>query len=312
MTKLGTQHVVLYEGGDQALRHTPVDAQARPLVIVGGATYRVLDLRFSASDADQEIVPSTAAPQEATAATTTAAVGRGAGDKYYIGVDSVAGFVKGRRYILTLDGLTELFELAEVDSAGLRLRAKDRIAGSFAIGATVRGIEIVGTFPTAEAADESKLQGGGGPYAIDWSYEGRTIREVVWVRRQSLPFIVTRDLLTDFDPALENQFGKHITAEKVIRAATRSWVTDMTSAGIDPTCYSTPAAQEAVARLACSIAWYAIPDNDVAAAAGQRHQERYAHIVNNLKSGIDAPKTVTTTVDDGRAPRQRRGRFVRT
>lgn len=312
MSRLGTQHVVLYEGGDQDLRHVPVDAGARPLVVVG-ATYRVLDLRYAEDDAEQEIVASSPASQDSTAATTTAGVGRGAGDKHYIAVDDVTGFVAGRRYIITADGETELLELAEVDAGGLRLRASARIIGTFASGATVRGVEVVGTFPSAEAADEDKLEADGGPYAIDWSYSGRRVREIVWVRRHSLPFLVTKTDLTDFDPAIENHLGQHIDPAKVIRAAQRAYVTDMESGSIDVTSYSSPAAQEAVARLALSIAWYSIPDADVARAAAERHQERYAHIINNIKSGYDAAKTVTTTtVEDRRAPRQRRGRFQRT
>lgn len=301
------QRIVLYQGGDQAIRYIPLDAEMKPFV-VSSASYRIDDLRFAIGDSNREIVDDTVVAQDATSTTLTADSGAGSANRTAVPVADTTGFVAGRQYLLIGSEKTAIVQVAEVDAGGLRLALESKLVDSWSSGDTIRGIELEATFPSAEAEDEDDLEAGGGPYGVDFSYDGIKRRVIVWVRRHNIPVSATREDLVEFDPAIANHFGSMIQPERTIRAAVRSWISDLTAAGLDPTTYTSPVATEAISCRALALAWYALPGSEDGAERGKRHMERYASLVNNIKSGLDGKGVVETTKTDKAGPQKRRAR----
>jgi hypothetical protein len=161
-------HEVYFGGGDQPLVHLP-------LARASAATYLVEDLTESNDNPARELVASTAATVDSYANAITVAAGPGAADPRLLTFAAGTAPTLGRRYLLEhVDGRGELVRCVGGTTTTMRLAVP--LQGSFPIGATIRGIEVSGTFPSAAAADEDRFESDE-PCRVTWTY---TMRGLVW------------------------------------------------------------------------------------------------------------------------------------
>lgn len=235
-------HQIIYGAGSQTLRTVPVNRQGRP-TLATSATYRIVDLRKGEDDPEREVVAAgTAATIDSTSTTSSAACGRGTVNTKKIPVSSVVGFAAGRRYLITLaDGTRELFVCEGIGANYLIPR--DELSRQYASGATVRGIEVSGTFPALVADDEEKIEDGqGGPYAVDWSWDvdPSPRREMCWIIRQPDSLLCTQDDVLSIDPTISATSGERITIPTAIKQAAAEVRVHLQLHQIDPDNFHSP------------------------------------------------------------------------
>ena len=218
MTFASGHHQVIYNGGAQTLRTVPINRQGRPTP-VSVCTYRIVDLRLSEED-PLRLISSGNATLDATTTTTTAACGLGTSNARKIPLTSVVGFSQGRQYLIThTDGTRELVLCEAVGTNYLIPR--NEISKRFESGVTVRGIEVSCSFPSIEAADESKFQDQGGPYAVDWAWDldPSPRREIAFIIRAPDSLLITEEELLAIDPSLAPTTGQRTSLPTCIRQA---------------------------------------------------------------------------------------------
>lgn len=251
-------HHIRYGGGAQTIVGIPVGEDGRPALPSGDGTYTIVDLRYGEDNSDRTVQSSTAGSLDSTTTTITAAAGPGQADKRKLVVDDATGIAAGDRLLLTDGdtGRTLLVEIANV--AGSNLYTTAPIPSVFASGSTVQGIEVSATFPAVEANDEDRFDDGGGPYAIDWVWEGVTPsrqRDIVWVRRHpDLQAIATVEDCSLPDPSLPElvaSIASGTAADKILRQAHLDLWAALRGAGFDPHAYDGPLAVEYVKYRFC-------------------------------------------------------------
>ncbi|MBL9105187.1 MAG: hypothetical protein JNL82_29850 [Myxococcales bacterium] len=218
MTAAVGHHQIVYAGGAQALRVVPLDRHARATAVTA-ATYRIVDLRLSEED-PLRVISSGAATLDTTTTTTTAACGLGTANARKLPLTSTLGFEQGRYYLVTAaDGARELV-LCEAAGTGY-ITPRNELARRYDAGVTVRGIEVSCTFPSLEAAKEESLQDGGGPYAVDWSWDldPSPRREFAWIVRQADALTITEEELLGLDASLAPTTGARVSLTNAIRQA---------------------------------------------------------------------------------------------
>lgn len=156
----GLQEIV-FGAGDQPLVHLPP-------TLVSSATYQVEDLHQGEEDDDRFIVVLGAATVDALSTTTSAAAGRGEADAYVLTVASTAGTSVGQHLEIASSAGTEVRKIDYAGGTTIRLTQPLRLYHP--TGATVRGIEISGEFPSASAADED-LFDSDSVVEVTWIYE---------------------------------------------------------------------------------------------------------------------------------------------
>lgn len=212
------EHRVIYAGGAQSIVTRPIDRYGR-VTYVSSATYTIVDERRSDTDANRVVQASTAATIDSTSTTTTAAVAAGAKSA---AVTSSVGFTAGRRYIITeTDGRRE--ELVCEGTATGIVYFRHAVSRDYTMGATVRGVEVTGTFPAPEAADEPDQQSGGGPYRVSWTWDtglgSETVTETVWVVRHRLWLRVSEADILRIDQTLRERIGSRLSLADALMAA---------------------------------------------------------------------------------------------
>jgi hypothetical protein len=161
-------HEVYFGGGDQPLVHLP-------LARASAATYLVEDLTESDDGPARELVASTAATVDSYANAITVAAGPGAADPRLLTFAAGVAPTVGRRYLLEhADGRGEIVRCVGGSTTTMRLLAP--LQGTYPSGATVRGVEVSGTFPSAAAADENRFESDE-PCRVTWTY---TMRGLQW------------------------------------------------------------------------------------------------------------------------------------
>lgn len=228
-------HEIVYGGGAQALRFVPRDRDGK-IIAVASATYAVEDLRLSTSDGDRFVVTSTAATVDSVSTTTSALAGRGSSDPRHVAIADETGIVAGRAYLLVAsDGRREPIVVAEVGSGFVR--TEDEIAGSFAATSSLSGVEISGTFPLAEADDESAFEDGGGPYLVTWVYSVGGVSEsfrvpcFVVLAKDQCP--ATESDMLDAEPLAQALGGGRTPLSRYLRAGWWEFRARCKRAGLD-------------------------------------------------------------------------------
>lgn len=150
---------IVYGGGDQELIHLP------PLR-VASATYYVEDLHEDEDGTDREIVSPTAATVDSFSTTTDAACGRDSSDPRLVPVTDESGATVGNHVQVSSFAGTETRKIEASDTGQLRVNRPLHVAHPS--GATVQGIEVSGTFPSASAANDDL-------------FEQNRVLEVTWV-----------------------------------------------------------------------------------------------------------------------------------
>lgn len=288
---------VIYQGGAQLLRVVPVDLGGKP-VRVTSATYGIADLRRALLTADREIVAAgTVASVHSFSQATTAAAGLATADPRVVSVASSVGASAGHRLMLTNPkGDRELLTVDSVTATSVRARAD--IVKSYPAGSTLQGVEVICTFPEAEAADEQSLIDGGGPYALDLAVVGSdrpTLRVFVEVVRQrALPLCSIEDV-AELDPVAATIGGDRLDPYTAIRRASAEITAELRLVGIDPS-YSDYAD---AARLACSYlaAWHAlkVAKGDAVQLRATEYRERARVTLNAMIAARTVVGATTTT-----------------
>lgn len=297
-------HQVIHGQGAQTLRTVPVNAHGRPTVVTA-CTYRIVDLRLGEDDPLREIVAAgTPATIDATSTTSDAACGRGTANARKIPVTSTVGFQQGRRYLITLaDGTREMFVCEGIGTSYLTPR--DELARQYATGATVRGLEVSGTFPALVADDDEKIEDGeGGPYAIDWSWDldPSPRRELVWIIRQPDSLLVTEEDVLSIDSSLTATTGNRVQISTAIRQAAAEVRVHLQLHQIDPDNFHAPSALRlAVAYRAC---WHLVrimkgEENQARAETYQTESQKY---LDSITIGQPPEKSVKTSSSTDTAP----------
>lgn len=300
MNELG-HHQVVYQGGAQALATVPLNRQARPTAATA-ATFRVVDLRLGEDD-PLRLLASGAATLDTTSTTTTAPAGLGTARARELLVASSAGFTQGKRYLVTDDsGIRELV-LCEGVAAGL-IKLRNELSRKFDLGATVRGIEVSCTFPALEADKDGSVDDGGGPYAVDWSWDvdPSPRREIVFIVRSAGELTITGDELLAVDPTLSAVAGTRVSLAAAIRTAAMEVRAMMQAAQVDPDNFH----GSATAKLAVAYraAWHVLRHkdgerNDAKAELSRIEGQKY---LDNLLIGRPPEKSVATSPGTDTAP----------
>lgn len=155
---------LIYNLSGQVLRHTPLTRQT-------AATWVLEDMRLSAGASGRTLDSGPVNVDSATEVTVSTIAGPTAANPRLIDVASTVGFVVGTRYeIVNADnGEREQFELSGIDTNDA-LYAKHPLVGTYPIGSTVQGVELVtAAIINAVVQDESRMQNDE-PMRIVWSY----------------------------------------------------------------------------------------------------------------------------------------------
>jgi hypothetical protein len=281
------EHLVVYGGGAQPLRHVPVDRLGRPTRVTS-ATYTIVDLRESITSAERVIASGSATLD---AASTTLAEDAGPAASAYperLDVASVSGFAEGRTYQLSgADGERETVTSVAIDATNTRVVCRLPVRGNYESGDTLRGIELSCTFPADEANDEDEtVKDIGHPgYQVTWSYEidGRDylVGELVRVSRYSVqPWIDAHDILIAH-PALAKRVQD---VEGPLLCATEDILAELEAGGHDPTLVRTGISGKVLLR--CRTLYYMMlglhgdDDRETAARFLQQSKDLLHRILN--------------------------------
>lgn len=301
-TGLG-HHQIIYGQGAQVVRTVPVNRHGRPTVATS-ATYRIVDLRKGEDAPDREVVASTNATIDSTSTTSSASCGRGTANAKKIPVQSTTGFVAGRRYLITLaDGTRELFVCEGIGTGYLIPR--DEISRQYASGATVRGIEVSGTFPSGTANDEEKIEDGeGGPYAVDWSWDvdPSPRREICWLIRQPDSLLVTEEEVLAIDPSLSATTGNRVSLATAIRQASTEIRVQLQLHAIDPDNFHAGAALKLA--VAYRAAWHIVRlmKGDENQERSQTYKDESQKLMDSITVGVPPEKSVKVSPSTDTAP----------
>lgn len=278
------RHEIQYLGGDQSIYHIPRDREARAS-LVASANYTIVDLTRGESDPDRTIVASTAATVDSATEATTAAAGPGTTDAKAISVASTAGFEVGHVYQIVGGGHSELFTLDAI-VANTSLTATQDLRYDYATSSTVRGVEISGTFPQAEAADESDMESGGGPYGVVWDYTiaGRDyapLEEIYVLRYSTQPVITETDVMRAW-PLANSLNRDRFSVRDAIAVASEDYIARLQASNKRPELFkNNNVSRVAVRYLAISY----LKEWRKEFEEAKDYHERYDRLMNDLTTG---------------------------
>jgi hypothetical protein len=215
---------ILYGQGAQTLRCVPVDTNA-VVRRVTSATYRIDDMREAEGTTRRAVVASTAATAPTVSTTIAAAAGPSTVSPRRVTVASLTGIRVGGVYLLTAAGASsEAVTVARIYTASLELELTRAITRPFATSSTFQGVELEGTFPSGDAGDSLRLDNGGGPFQVTWTYtiDGQAYvspREL-WLTRYGMAPWVRFDDCEPHLPGLSQSIGEAVDPSQAIRGAT--------------------------------------------------------------------------------------------
>jgi len=293
------EHRVIYNQGEQTLYHVPMDRSKR-VSRPTSATYSIVDLRRGEDDADREVVAETAATIDAVSTTTDAACGNDQANANRIPLTSTTGIVENHTYLLqAADGTREPVRVVAIVTNDY-VESAYQLRAAYASGSTFKGVEIAGAFPAAEADDEDEVEGGGGPYLVEWAYTlsgfEHIQRDTVFIARGSMPHLATVEDMLLIMPNLDERYGDDSTPlERSLKQAHRAYSADLQVSGIDPAYYlAGEAGRQAVSHLAI---WYLV-HKDIGEDA-DTYREIYNKYFGSMTEGNMPQGTVTpSAIDD--------------
>lgn len=153
-------HKILYGEGAQTITHVPP-------VRVSSATYSIEDMWVDDGDASR-VLASGSATLDSASVSVSAATGRAQGDHYAVYIGTTSGFSVGGNYWLSEDSQGERVEAIAVKT-NTHVKTKHGIIGQYTTSATLAGMELTASFPSATANDEDKLIEQR-PYRVVWEY----------------------------------------------------------------------------------------------------------------------------------------------
>jgi hypothetical protein len=287
-----TIHRVIFEEGNQTILTVPQDNQKRG-TRVSSAVYSIDDWRQDETNDDRVVVAETAATIDSVNTTTTATAGNTQANPDQVVLTSATGIVEGHQYLVSDSGDRELVRVRAIDGTTIKLHA--HLSREYASGAAFQGVEVSGTFPSAEAADEDRFDNGGGPYKIRWEWTIDGIKHVVdescQVVRNTNEAGCQREDVENLAPSLAVYLTGEDSILKYITIASRRFNAELRAARVNPRRFHT----DDLTRLACAhlAVWYAMIDR------GDEHIERaelyrgeYEKLRNSMILGTHPADTV--------------------
>jgi hypothetical protein len=292
---------ILYAQGAQTIRAVPIDALGLPRVVTS-ATYRIVDLREGEDTSSRDVVASTAATVSTVSTTTAAAAGPSAANPKALTLTSATGVRVGGVYLLrdTSGAVEEAVTIARLVSTAAETTRP--IMRAFASGAAFLGLEIEGTFPSNVAADEARLDNGGGPFQATWTYTiGSQLyvapREL-WLTRYGVAPWVRPDEVFRHLPGHSSVVGDSVSPEEAIRAATDDLCEHLQSSGSwrrDPAYFRGNLSADLYVRKRALVYMLRGSRSDAALALAVDYAGEALQHANNLTEG--RPPTRSVAVD---------------
>ncbi len=294
---------VIYNQGDQRISVVPIHPDTgSPVVVDSGTdvTVSIVDLRESESSTNRTVLATTTVAQDSFSASLTDTAGYSSADPSAIPAHTSSA-ARGRTYLLQeFDGPSEVLRLTETGPTSGTATAPLR--SNYTAGATLRGVELVATFPTAEANDEDSVEDKGGPYLVTWTYvvDGQTVvlPTELWVDRFSLAPPIDEAYVLQAMPSMASRVRGRGSVGGAILVAWHDWLALLQGSGKDPSLYP-PAhnVQVALRRLAIAymLDWVSGSDTERDEAAN-----RYAAARAELDGILEgqAPKGQTQITRD--------------
>jgi hypothetical protein len=215
---------IKFAQGAQTVRCVPVDEMAI-VRRVTSATYRSADRREGDGTSRRAVVASTAATAPTVSTTLGAAAGPSTVNPRRVTVASLSGIRVGGVYLITAAGASdEAVTVTRIYTATLELELSRALTRPFASGVAFQGVELEGSFPSDVAADEMRLDNGGGPFQVTWIYTIGSVQYVVprelWLTRYGMAPWVRFDECEPHLPGLAQSIGDAVDPASAIRGAT--------------------------------------------------------------------------------------------
>lgn len=225
---------IKYNQGAQIIRLAPVDKTGHAREVTA-ATYSILDLRYP-EDADKHVVVASTATTETSVTTTlTAAAGPQTANPRRATLTDTTDFRVGGLYLFEDDdqATAEDVRVVRVDAANSEIALSRDLRFAYTAVATVTSLELEGTFPADVAADEARLDSGGGPFQVTWVYtigsELYLSPVDLWLTRYGVAPWVTPGEMLKFLPGYP--VGDQVSPEEAISAATDDLIEGLLAAG---------------------------------------------------------------------------------
>lgn len=227
-----------YNQGDQRISVVPIHpSTGQPVIVDAGSdvTVAIVDLRESDTSDDHVVLATTTVTQDALSAALTGAAGYSQADPHALPIDASSAAV-GRTYVLVAsDGSTEAVQLRSIGGATTASTTYP-LRGNYVTADTLRGVELVATFPSAEADEEDSVEDHGGPYLVTWTYvvDGQTIvfPTELWIDRHSIAPTIDDAWVLRGNPEMAHR-GRDNVASAIL-AAWDDWLAAVQAHGDDP------------------------------------------------------------------------------
>lgn len=289
-------HTVIFEKGDQDVTSVAYRDDAEPFV-PAAPTYGIVDLRHTDTSSERVIVAAGTVPTQGAISLAVSAAGPAEADPRVITIASIAGLVEGERFLLTDQvGIREVVTIDSLPSA-TSVQLRTPIARNYLATSLLVSIENTATFPSAEAADEDEVKTGGGPYAIDWDFDGVLRREIIWVRRTSDRTWAAPEDLRLLDQTLEAEIGASFQFWGFIQQAHRDVRDDLRMASIDANRIDGTTMRSIVTYKA---AWHGRSQTGDSEKLAKKYDDRYRGLISSVIEGLK-PDGTTYTDDDDKA-----------
>lgn len=291
-------HRIVYQQGNQVIKTVPWSNGRPAAVAASGTSYAILDLRYPEDSTERVIVARTAASVSSVSTTTTAVAGVGSSDRSAITVASATGIEVGDMLLLSTPGSQQLMEVRAIN--GLVVYFAGEVDGQYPSGSTVQGVGVSGTFPSDEAADEERLDAGGGPYAVDWIFAGITgvFRELIYVKRHAnKPLITARDVEL-LDPQAVRSTGHRLELDDIIEQASRDFRVELLSRQIQPERFLGGEIARNCVAYRCAYLLRLAMGRDQDDAQTSHYHARWMGLLNNLTMGKPGADVAETDIND--------------
>lgn len=231
---------VTYNQGDQRISVVPIHPATGAVVLVDSGsdvTVSIVDLRYGDQSSDHTVLATTVVSQDPLAATLTGSAGYSQADPHRLPLDASAAAL-GRTYVLVdADGQQETVQLRSI-GATAAFTVHD-LRRNYETGDTLRGVELVATFPAATADEENNVEDKGGPYLVTWTYrvDGQTVvlPTELFLDRYSLTPPIDDQWVLRGQPDFAARGREQVTT--AIQAAWDDWLAAVEGHGEDPTLF---------------------------------------------------------------------------
>lgn len=232
---------VIHSQGDQRISIVPIHPVTGAPVIVdlgSDVTVSIVDLRHGETSDDHTVLAPTTVAQDSFSSALTGAAGYSQPDPHRIPADASTAAL-GRSYLLEAsDGRLETVQLRAIGGT-TSASSVHQLRANYTTGDTLRGVELVATFPEAEANDEDSVEDKGGPYLVTWSYlvDGQTVvlPTELFLDRYSLAPSIDDAWVLKGAPDMANRGRQQVGT--AISAAWDDWMAKVETYGKDPSLF---------------------------------------------------------------------------